>query len=144
MGPIAGARAALQAQRGQLFPFVPVFLGLGIGVYFCLRTEPPVRVLAALAFAGAAGLGAGGAVWRGLRRLLVRRGSGREVPGDAGSGTTLGHGGEDAGSEGTAPEERGSEGAEPAGGGRLGWLWRAAVPRPGGLRQAGLRAAALV
>ena len=31
---------ALAAARGQLFPFVPVFLALGIGVYFTLPVEP--------------------------------------------------------------------------------------------------------
>lgn len=27
-------------QRGHLFPWVPVFLGVGIGIYFCLKFEP--------------------------------------------------------------------------------------------------------
>jgi competence protein ComEC len=37
--------ALLLAQRGHLFPWSPVFLAVGIGVYFTLRVEPPVAVL---------------------------------------------------------------------------------------------------
>ncbi|EPX78383.1 ComEC/Rec2 family competence protein [Salipiger mucosus] len=37
--------AALVAQRGHLFPWVPVFLGCGIGLYFALPDEPPVWLL---------------------------------------------------------------------------------------------------
>ena len=44
--------AALLAQRGSLFPWVPVFLGLGIGLYFALPKEPPVWLLAGSACAG--------------------------------------------------------------------------------------------
>lgn len=33
---------ALLGQRGHLFPWVPVFLGAGTGLYFVLGTEPPV------------------------------------------------------------------------------------------------------
>jgi competence protein ComEC len=33
--------AALEGQRGYLFPWVPVLLGAGIGLYFALRVEPP-------------------------------------------------------------------------------------------------------
>ncbi|WP_439122710.1 ComEC/Rec2 family competence protein [Marivita sp.] len=40
------------AQRGTLFPFVPVFLGIGIGIYFMLRSEPAWDALA-----GCAGMG---------------------------------------------------------------------------------------
>lgn len=32
----------LDRQRGQLFCWVPVFLGIGIGFYFCLPYEPPL------------------------------------------------------------------------------------------------------
>lgn len=42
----------LLAQRGTLFPFVPVCLGIGIGIYFALRVEPLVWILACLALAG--------------------------------------------------------------------------------------------
>lgn len=42
----------LLAQRGTLFPFVPVFLGVGIGLYFALRVEPPIWVLAGVALSG--------------------------------------------------------------------------------------------
>ena len=49
------ARAIL-AQRGHLFPWVPVCLAVGIGAYFSLTEEPPVHVLW-LCGALAAGLG---------------------------------------------------------------------------------------
>ncbi|MFY0311053.1 ComEC/Rec2 family competence protein [Leisingera sp. D0M16] len=39
----------LQAQRGHLFPWVPVFLGAGIGAYFSLKSEPGWAVYAGLA-----------------------------------------------------------------------------------------------
>jgi competence protein ComEC len=42
----------LLAQRGTLFPFVPVCLGIGIGIYFTLHIEPPIWILACLALAG--------------------------------------------------------------------------------------------
>ncbi len=44
----------LLAQRGTLFPFVPVFLGVGIGLYFSLLIEPPIWVLATFGISGAA------------------------------------------------------------------------------------------
>jgi competence protein ComEC len=47
---------ALLAQRGHLFPWVPVMLGLGIWVYFMLPAEPHGAVVA-LALAGAVGAG---------------------------------------------------------------------------------------
>jgi len=42
----------LLAQRGGLFPFVPVCLGLGIGLFFALRIEPPTWVLIASGTSG--------------------------------------------------------------------------------------------
>jgi competence protein ComEC len=42
----------LLAQRGTLFPFVPVFLGIGIGIYFSLRFEPPVWALVCMGVSG--------------------------------------------------------------------------------------------
>ncbi|UWQ26441.1 ComEC family competence protein [Leisingera aquaemixtae] len=42
----------LQAQRGHLFPWIPVFLGTGIGAYFSLKSEPGWAVYAGLAAAG--------------------------------------------------------------------------------------------
>lgn len=36
---------AFDAQRGALFPWAPVCLGLGVGLYFALRAEPPAWVL---------------------------------------------------------------------------------------------------
>jgi competence protein ComEC len=46
-------------QRGSFFPWVPVVLACGIGIYFSLRVEPPIALLwasggGALAFAGLA------------------------------------------------------------------------------------------
>lgn len=48
---------ALVSARGHLFPFVPVMLALGIGLYFLLPAEPHLRAWAGLALLGA-GLGA--------------------------------------------------------------------------------------
>ncbi|MBI6629085.1 ComEC/Rec2 family competence protein [Pontibaca salina] len=42
----------LLGQRGHLFPWVPVCLALGIGVYFALTVEPDQEVYAMLGFAG--------------------------------------------------------------------------------------------
>lgn len=39
----------LQAQRGNLFPWTPVFLGAGIGAYFSMKSEPGAAVFAGLA-----------------------------------------------------------------------------------------------
>ena len=50
---------ALAAARGQLFPFVPVLLGLGIGLYFALPAEPGARQWAGLAVLALATLAAG-------------------------------------------------------------------------------------
>lgn len=47
---------ALSGARGHLFPFVPVMLALGIGLYFLLPEEPHLRAWAGLALLGA-GLG---------------------------------------------------------------------------------------
>ncbi|MCW9043779.1 MAG: competence protein ComEC family protein [Pseudopelagicola sp.] len=58
---LAWIGATLAAQRGFLFPWAPVCLGLGIGVYFQIPTEPSLAVLWAV------GLGAllcGIAAWR--------------------------------------------------------------------------------
>lgn len=51
----AGRRAgrALSDQRGFLFPWVPVFLGVGIGIYFALSFEPAPWLLATLGCGGA-------------------------------------------------------------------------------------------
>lgn len=64
-------KQALLAQRGGLFHWVPVCLGLGIGVYFGLRAEPG-GLLRALVAGASLLLGAGG-VLAGLRgRALVQ------------------------------------------------------------------------
>ena len=44
--------AALIAQRGALFPWVPVVLACGIGLYFSLRWEPAPALLAVAGVAG--------------------------------------------------------------------------------------------
>ena len=49
MTPIARIAAGMQAQRGYLFPFVPISLAFGIGGYFALRFEPGWQVYASLA-----------------------------------------------------------------------------------------------
>ncbi|SLN36516.1 ComEC family competence protein [Falsiruegeria litorea R37] len=49
------AEAALQEQRGYLFPWMPVCLGAGIGLYFLLKSEPEwwaYPLLLTTAFAG--------------------------------------------------------------------------------------------
>ncbi|MBS0123031.1 ComEC/Rec2 family competence protein [Thetidibacter halocola] len=61
MAPAATAlidRAAglVLGQRGFLFPWAPVCLGVGIGLYFLLRVEPPTWALWLAALAGLAGL----------------------------------------------------------------------------------------
>ncbi|EEW56872.1 competence protein [Ruegeria sp. TrichCH4B] len=44
---ISGALdAMLQAQRGHLFPWVPVCFGLGIGLYFLVSNEPALQIYA--------------------------------------------------------------------------------------------------
>lgn len=48
MRPAAALAAFIDAQRGHLFPWVPVCVGLGIGAYFALPKEPPMAVWAAL------------------------------------------------------------------------------------------------
>jgi competence protein ComEC len=47
----------LQGQRGQLFPWVPVCMGLGIGAYFALPAEPGLGLTGALVLAAAGALG---------------------------------------------------------------------------------------
>jgi len=55
-GPTAYAGAIFAAQRGHLFPWSPVALGTGIGVYFLLPEEPSLWAVAGLvAFALVAG-----------------------------------------------------------------------------------------
>ncbi|OYX44312.1 MAG: hypothetical protein B7Z02_06055 [Rhodobacterales bacterium 32-67-9] len=49
MRVLTGPLEALVAARGRLLPWAPVFLSLGIGLYFALRVEPGVEVLAAAA-----------------------------------------------------------------------------------------------
>ncbi|MBQ4826446.1 ComEC/Rec2 family competence protein [Leisingera sp. HS039] len=49
MRPSTAIADLLQAQRGHLFPWTPVFLGTGIGAYFSLKSEPGATVFAGLA-----------------------------------------------------------------------------------------------
>jgi competence protein ComEC len=51
-----GLLGAWLAQRGHLFPWVPVFLGLGVGIYFALGWEPGLSHYAVLAGLVASGL----------------------------------------------------------------------------------------
>ena len=44
--------AVLLGQRGHLFPWAPVFLSIGIGAYFLLKTEPDLRVFVLVGLAG--------------------------------------------------------------------------------------------
>ena len=60
---------ALLSARGALFPFVPVALGLGIGLYFAAPSEPEPGFLIALAAFSLAGLGLGWMAPGGLRPL---------------------------------------------------------------------------
>ncbi|WP_340422502.1 DUF4131 domain-containing protein [Yoonia sp. GPGPB17] len=46
----AQIEAALLAQRGSLIGWVPVCLGLGVGTYFGLRSEPDLLVMICLCF----------------------------------------------------------------------------------------------
>ena len=57
MRAIAALDALLLAQRGHLFPWVPVFLGAGVGIFFALRTEPEIETYIILSLlAGFSGL----------------------------------------------------------------------------------------
>lgn len=47
LAPILGVFAHIEAMRGRLFLWVPVFLGIGIGMYFALPVEPGTSMLAA-------------------------------------------------------------------------------------------------
>ncbi len=70
MPPIRHIAAVLEAQHGHLFPWIPVFLGAGIGTYFALPVEPGTDHLLLLS----AGLVATCmAAWRlvGLRPLFM-------------------------------------------------------------------------
>ncbi|MDJ0627211.1 MAG: ComEC/Rec2 family competence protein [Rhodobacter sp.] len=64
MAPIRRVLDAIEAQRGHLFPWVPVMLGAGIGAYFALRVEPgPTAYLVLVAgvlMSGAGACAAGG------------------------------------------------------------------------------------
>ncbi|OBY27219.1 ComEC/Rec2 family competence protein [Leisingera sp. JC1] len=48
MGLGTAVSNVLQGQRGNLFPWVPVYLGAGIGVYFSLKIEPGTAEIAEL------------------------------------------------------------------------------------------------
>ncbi|MCK0094719.1 ComEC family competence protein [Yoonia sp. F2084L] len=52
----ATVEAALLAQRGSLIGWVPVCLGVGVGTYFGLGSEPDMLLMAALGVAGVAAL----------------------------------------------------------------------------------------
>lgn len=52
MRGIARIEAALLEQRGSLFPWTPVCLGLGVGLWFALRSEPGVEIYVGLGAMG--------------------------------------------------------------------------------------------
>ncbi|MFC6687162.1 ComEC/Rec2 family competence protein [Jhaorihella thermophila] len=52
MRGLAWIDLVLLGQRGNLFPWAPVFLGLGIGIYFLAPQEPSTMTLALLAAGG--------------------------------------------------------------------------------------------
>lgn len=53
LAPVRRAFVHVEAMRGQLFVWSPVFLGAGIGVYFLLPVEPAPTTLAGLALVAA-------------------------------------------------------------------------------------------
>ncbi|HMK68617.1 MAG TPA: ComEC/Rec2 family competence protein, partial [Stellaceae bacterium] len=68
MRPLAALRRALEAERDRWFLWLPVFLGIGIGVYFSLTVEPPLWI--GLVAVPATALGVAAAYWSG-RGLVV-------------------------------------------------------------------------
>lgn len=56
MRVLVWAEAVLQEQRGYLFPWTPVCLGVGIGLYFLLKSEPGLWAYPLLLSTAAAGL----------------------------------------------------------------------------------------
>ena len=61
MRALAMIDAALLQQRGHLFPWTPLFMALGIGFWFALRSEPGFLIYCAV---GVAGAGAVFVAWR--------------------------------------------------------------------------------
>lgn len=72
--PVTAIRDAMLRQRGHLFVWVPVCLGVGIGTYFALPVEPGIRAAGA-AVVGAAALcgllALAGEAWRPLVAALL-------------------------------------------------------------------------
>lgn len=68
MRPVLAGLEALGAARGRLMPWAPVFLSLGIGLYFALGVEPAA---AAIAAAAALAVALALAAWRGSGLLRV-------------------------------------------------------------------------
>lgn len=62
---------AIATQRGHLFPWVPVFLGTGIGIYFLLHMEPDLKVWSILAVLGLGLAALCISVSEGLRPLIM-------------------------------------------------------------------------
>ncbi|WP_291835600.1 ComEC/Rec2 family competence protein [Limimaricola sp.] len=58
MRPLASIADGLLAQRGHLFVWVPVCLGVGVGIYFGLRAEPDWRIWMGLGLLAALCIGA--------------------------------------------------------------------------------------
>ncbi|MBO9452709.1 ComEC family competence protein [Tropicibacter sp. R16_0] len=55
MRVLVRTEAALQEQRGYLFPWSPVCLGIGIGLYFLLKSEPDLWAYGVLSVTAGAG-----------------------------------------------------------------------------------------
>lgn len=71
MRALATLADTLQKERGHLFPWVPVFLGIGIGLYFVLPVEPRWPVYAALGLTAFLCIAALRFLDEGLRPLFV-------------------------------------------------------------------------
>jgi len=52
MRATAALDALMQKQRGHLFPWAPVFLGAGVGLYFGLMVEPDIKLYIGMAVFG--------------------------------------------------------------------------------------------
>ncbi len=71
--PVRQIAGVLEAQHGHLFPWTPVFLGIGIGTYFALPFEPGHDALTAVALAAVA-CAAAAWRWAGPRPILLALG----------------------------------------------------------------------
>lgn len=63
--------AVMLGQRGHFFPWSPVFLAVGIGLYFALRVEPPLWGLAMLGLGGWVGVFLGARIGPAFGPLVI-------------------------------------------------------------------------